>query len=179
MALRMRVTIKTTGNQVDALRTAADLRRELWLHCPVQVDPDHPLNGTHRDKAGQAYFEFATAAPGEVRRVIEQGPYAARVELAENPPLPGDECANCGNVAGPVQPIVCPNCGFRDISPCPICGEPIPRQSYTRIAGDLFRCAHCRNRVRLRFNNPMFLPDGSYNQPLVMVEEATAGHEVR
>jgi hypothetical protein len=32
--------------------------------------------------------------------------------------------------------------------------------------------------VRLRFNNPMFLSDGSYNQPLVVVEEAAAVHGI-
>jgi hypothetical protein len=50
---------------------------------------------------------------------------------------------------------------------------------YSRIAGDLFRCPHCKNRVRLRFNDPMILPSGDYNQPLVVVEEVTAAHEVR
>jgi hypothetical protein len=86
---------------------------------------------------------------------------------------------NCGNIAGKVQPAQCPSCGFQDISPCPICHTSVPRADYSRVAGDLFVCPSCRNRVRLRFNSPMFLPDGSYRQPLVVVEEAAVGHEVR
>jgi hypothetical protein len=175
----MRVTVRATADRAGELRTAADLRRDLWAHSPVEVDPDHPLHGTHRDQDGRAYFEFATDFPGEVRRVIEQYHYTDKVELTEAPPLPGGECVNCGNVTGPVQPAVCPNCGFRDITPCPICQQPVPRQLYSRIAGDLFRCPHCKNRVRLRFNDPMILPGGDYNQPLVVVEEVTAAHEVR
>jgi hypothetical protein len=35
-----------------------------------------------------------------------------------------------------------------------------------------------RAKCVLRFNSPMFLPDGSYNQPLVVVEEVIAVHEV-
>lgn len=175
----MRVTVKSTGDRVGELRTAANLRRDLWTHSPVEVDPDHPLNGTHRDEDGRAYFEFATEVPDQIRRVIEQYHCTDQVELTESPALPGEECANCGNVAGPALPTVCPSCEFRDISPCPMCGEEISRQSYTRITGDLFRCPHCKNPVRLRFNSPMFLLDGDYNQPLVVVEEVTAAHEIR
>jgi hypothetical protein len=178
MRIRMRATVRSTGDRVAELRTAASLRRDLWAHAPVEVDPDHPLYGTHRNNDGRAYFEFATEFPQEVRRVVEQYHYSDKVELTETPELPGEECANCGNVAGPVRPTVCPNCLFRDISPCPICSTEISRQSYTRISGDLFRCPHCKNVVRLRFNSPMFLADGSYNEPLVVVEEAKAVHEV-
>jgi hypothetical protein len=175
----MRVTIKPAGDRVGELQTAAEVRRNLWAHSPVEVDPDHPLHGTHRDAAGRAYFEFTTDFPDEVRRVIRQYHDTNGVELTEDRTLPGEECANCGNVAGPVQPAVCPNCGFQDISPCPICTQSVPRQSYRPIGGDVFRCSHCKNQVRLRFNDPMFLPDGSYNQPLVVVEEVTAAHEIR
>ena len=145
MPVRMRVTVKAKNDRASELKTAADVRRDLWAHSPVEVDPDHPLLGTHRDQDGRAYFEFATERPEEVRRVIEKYQYTNNVDLTETTTLPGEECANCGNVAGPLQLTVCPN---------------------------------CKNRVRLRFNSPMFLPDGSYNQPLVVVEEATAVHEV-
>jgi hypothetical protein len=111
--------------------------------------------------------------------VVARYHYAEKIDLTEPSTAPGEECVNCGNVAGPIRPTVCPNCGFRDISPCPICRTEVPRQSYTRISGDLYRCPQCKNRVRLRFNSPMFLPDGDYNQPLVVVEEATAAHEIR
>ena len=121
MSVRMRVTINAQADRASELRTAADVRRDLWAHSPVEVDPDHPLHGTHRDEDGRAYFEFATEFPKEVRRVIEEYKYTDKVELTETPTLPGEECANCGNVAGPVRPTVCPNCQFRDITPCPIC----------------------------------------------------------
>jgi hypothetical protein len=178
MPVRMRVTIKSKDDRASDLRVAANVRRDLWAHSPVEVDPDHPLHGTHRDQDGRAYFEFATEFPDEVHRVIKEYKYTDEVELSQTPTLPGEECANCGNVAGPLRPTVCPNCQFRDISPCPICSTEVSRQSYTLISGDLFRCPHCKNRVRLRFNNPMFLSDGSYNQPLVVVEEATAVHGI-
>jgi hypothetical protein len=179
MPVRMRVTVTPTGDRVGELQTAEEVRADLWVHAPVEVDPKYPLVGTHRDEAGRAYLEFVTEVPAEVRRVIAQGRNANRVALAENPSLPGQECLNCGNVAGPVQPSVCPNCGFRDIAPCPVCGEEVPRQLYSRVSGNLFRCPRCRNAVRFRFNSPMFLPNGDYNQPVVVVEEATVAHEIR
>jgi hypothetical protein len=178
MPVRMRVTIKAQNNRGCELKTAADVRRELWAHSPVEVDRDHPLRGTHRDEDGRAYFEFATEFPREVRRVIDAYNYSDKVDLTETPSLPGQECVNCGNVAGPARPTVCPNCQFRDITPCPACSEEVSRQSYFCISGDLFRCPQCKNRVRLRYNDPMFLPDGSYNQPLVVVEEAAAVHGI-
>ncbi len=104
MAVRMRVTINPRKDRASDLRVAADIRRDLWAHSPVEVDPDHPLPGTHRDPDGRAYFEFATELPDEVRRVIEEYKYTDKVELTETPGLPGEECANCGNVAGPLRP---------------------------------------------------------------------------
>jgi hypothetical protein len=179
MSNRMRVTIKKEdADRSRELRLAADVRRDLWAHSPVEIDPDNPLHGTHRDQNGRAYFEFSTDSPDDVHRVIEEYNYTGQVELTEALTVPGAECANCGNVSGPLQPSVCPNCQFRDISPCPICREEVSRQSYNAISGDLFLCPNCSNRVRLRFNNPMFLPDGRYNQPLVVVEKAMESHGV-
>ena len=178
MPVRIRATVKPTGDRVGEFQTAANVRRDFWAHSPVEVDPNHPLYGTHRDENGRAYFEFATAHPDEVRRVMEQYKYTDQVVLAETSALAGDECANCGNIAGPVPPTVCPNCQFRDISPCPICRKEVSRQSYSRVSGDLFQCPNCRERVRLRFNNPIILPDGSFNQPLVVIEEELAVHGI-
>ena len=168
--MRIRITVKSTGSRTDDLRLAADLRGVLWAHAPVEIDPDHPLHGTHRDQQGRAYIEFSTPFPDEVTRILKQYAYVDRVELQEAREPLGQACQSCGNIPGHVLPTVCPNCGFRDISPCPVCHHEIPRQQYTRIVGDLFRCPDCHNQVRLRFNNPMFISDGTYNQPLVVTQ---------
>jgi len=170
--MRMRITVRPTGDRTGDLRVAANVRRDLWAHSPVETDPDNPLQGTHRDDHERAYFEFSTGHPDEVRRVLADHDYAGRVELQVVREPVGQPCQNCGNVVGAVLPTVCPNCHFRDISACPFCHHEVPRQNYTRISGTLFRCPHCRNQVRLRFNEPMFLGDGTYNQPLVVVEQA-------
>jgi hypothetical protein len=166
----MRITVKPTGRRTDDVRIAADLRRDLWTQVPVEIDPDNPLQGTHRDEDGRAYFEFSTRSPDEVARVLQECGYADRVEVQEAQGPVGPACQNCGNVAGPVLPTVCPNCGFRDISPCPVCHLEVPRQLFTRITGDLFRCPRCHNQVRFRFNDPMFLGEGTYNPPLIVVD---------
>lgn len=176
--MRMRVTVLPTGDRANDLRVAASVRRDLWAHSPVEIDPDNPLRGTHRDERARAYFEFSTQCPEEVKRVLREHGHAHLVDLQEvNEPV-GEACQNCGNIAGPVFPTVCPNCNFRDISACPACHREVPRQNYTRIGGNLFRCPHCHSRVRLHFNEPMFVDDGTYNQPLVVVEQAD-GHEAK
>jgi len=177
--MRMRVTVNPTGDRVGEMRMASDLRRDLYAHAPVGVDPDYPLRGVHRDEAGRVYLEFATDSPTRVQQVLEQYDYGDKVTLAESTSSLGDECVNCGNVSGPILLTVCPNCQFRDITPCPICGQEISRPNYVRISADLFRCPNCDNQVRLRFNSPMVLLDGSYNPPLVVVQEVRAAHAVR
>lgn len=180
MRVRMRITVTKPGSRTDDLRIAANLRRTIWAHSPVEIDLKNPLHGTHCDRNGRAYFEFATEYPDKVRQVVDQQGYADQVELKESHERLEEECQNCGNIPRGSEelPTVCPNCGFRDISACPACQREIPRQQYTCLAGDLFRCPHCHNHVRLRFNSPMFLADGSYNQPLVVVDEVAAHHEV-
>jgi len=176
--MRMRITLTTNGERRAELATATDVRQEVWSRSVVQVDPDNPLYGFHRDEQGRAYFEFATQDPAQVLRVLQEGGYADRVQLGESPSLPGEECENCGNVAGPLLPTVCPNCDFRDISPCPACHHEVPRASYTPLGSRWLRCPHCGNRVRFRFNEPMFLSDGSFNPPLIVVDEVASRHEI-
>jgi DNA-directed RNA polymerase subunit RPC12/RpoP len=169
---RLRITITgTNGDRTDDLRKAAAVRRDLYAHSPVEVDPDGRANATFRNEKQQAYFELTTKYPDEVGRVLDRFKHSGYATVQEVTETPGPACENCGNVAGPVLPTVCPNCGFRDISPCAVCKAEIPRQQYDREAGDLHRCPN-GHRVRLAFNNPMFLPDGSYNQPLVVVRDA-------
>jgi hypothetical protein len=170
--MRFRVTVNPTGDRTHDLRVAARVRRDLWSRSPVEIDQDNPLHGTHRDERERAYFELSTPYPDEVTRVLHEHGYADQVEIREIREPVGQPCQNCGNVVGVVLPTVCPNCHFRDISACAICGDEVPRECYRRISGDLFRCPHCRNKVRLRFNDPLFLSDGTYNQPLVLVEPA-------
>jgi hypothetical protein len=147
-------------------------KRDLWTHAPVETDPDNPLHGTQREERERAYFEFSTRSPDEVTQVLREYGDADRVEVREICEPVGPACQNCGNVVGAVLLTVCPNCHFRDISACPVCHHEVPRQSYTRIRDDLFRCPQCHNQVRFRFNEPMFVDDGTYNPPLVVVEQA-------
>lgn len=176
--MRIRITILPTGDRINDLRVAGGIRRALSEHAPVEVAPDNPLHGTHRDEQERAYFEFSTRDPDTINRVLRESGYNGQVEVCEARDALGQPCQNCGNVAGTFLPTICPNCHFRDVSPCPFCHTEVPRESYTRISGDVFRCPRCRNQVRMRFNEPMFLDDGVYNQPLVVVEQAEV-HEVQ
>jgi hypothetical protein len=177
---RLRITIaRSDDDPAEDLRRAAAIRRDLYAHSPVEVDPDNPLHGTHRDREGRAYFQFVTAFPGEVERVLQRYGHAEYARISEQSETLGPACENCGNIAGPVLPTVCPNCGFRDVAPCPHCHREVPRQLYVRVDGDVFRCPECQHRVRLRFNSPMFAHDGSYIQPLIVVEPAVPLYENR
>ncbi len=167
---RIRITIAETGNRGEDLRVAARLRTDLWENSRVEAVANSPLRGTHFDENGRAYFEYATDFPGEVRDVLRAHEYGNLAVLNENPPPLGQACENCGNIAGPHLPLDCPNCRFRDITPCPICDQAVSRLDYIRLGGDLFRCPHCGNRVRLRYNEPMFDPTGLLRSPLVLVE---------
>jgi hypothetical protein len=175
---RFRITVINTPDRADQLRRANRIRETLVDHVRVRLDPVYPLQGIHRDEQGRAYFEFAAEDLQPVRIALAQAGHEDHSELMQPVEAPGDACANCGNIAGPILPSVCPNCGFRDISPCPICRCENPRESYERIAGNLFLCPTplhdgTRHRVRLSFNEPMFGQDGDYRQPLVIVREAT------
>lgn len=172
---KLRVTIKhNPQDSVDDLRIAARVRRDLWAHSPVEIDPDSPTHGTHRDEGRNAYFEFTTNYPDEVQRVIKEYGHEPLANVSTVKEDSGPECANCGNIAGPILPTVCPNCDFRDIAACPYCQREIARQSYLPVSGDLFKCPCCHRRVRLRFNDPLFDSKGHYNQPMVIVDKAEA-----
>ena len=65
---RIRLTIRHNPNDpADDLRYAARVRRDLWAHSPVEIDPDSRVHGTHRDAGRNAYFEFATEMPRRSR----------------------------------------------------------------------------------------------------------------
>ena len=70
---KIRITIHHNQNDpTNDLRIAAAVRRDLWAHSPVEVDPDGRVHGTHRDAESNAYFEFVTNYPEEVSRVLER-----------------------------------------------------------------------------------------------------------
>jgi hypothetical protein len=170
---RLRVTVSKGADPAEELRYAAMVRRNLWAHSPVDVDPDEPRYATHRDEQRRAYFELTTDMVQEVRRVIREYGHADRVALTEaSTEEKGPECLNCGNVAGPVFPTICPNCEMREITPCPYCRKEVPRQLYQPDSGDLFICPECRGRVRIHPNTEMFTEDGSYNPPLFLVKRS-------
>ena len=93
----------------DDLRWAARVRRDLWAHSPVEVDPDSPIHGTHRDTSRNAYFEFATARLSEVTRVLQEYGYDDRVTLEVGADTAGTQCVSCGNIS-PELFTVCPTC---------------------------------------------------------------------
>jgi len=179
---RYRVTISGGPEGIGQLRCATELRDELIDRGQVWVDPEFPLQGIHRNSEGMPYFEFTTTNREAISDVLNRAENGEHARLTETDEPLGEPCQDCGNIAGSVLPPVCPNCGFLDISPCPVCGENHARQNYEKISGNLFYCptrrGGVRHRVRLIFNEPMFRPDGRFNQPLVLVKEA-ASHAVR
>lgn len=177
---RVRVTIRHNPNDsADDLRLAARLRRDLWGRSLLDIDPDKPRTNTHRDQQRNAYFEFVTDRLPEVERVVNESGYAQRTKVEVIQQGGGSECVNCGNIA-PDLITVCPTCAFRDIDPCPYCGQEVARLAYVSLGGDVFRCPVCHRRVRFRFNDPVFDASGRYNPPLVRVTptEAPVGHDV-
>ena len=169
---RVRVTVKHNPvDPADDLRCAARVRRDLWAHSPVEIDPDSPRHGTHRDEQKNAFFEFATDRLQEVHRVLEEYGYTKRAQAIVVQDEKGSECVKCGNIT-PTLVTVCPICDFRDIAPCPHCNQEIPRLEYTPVIGDLFKCPMCHKRVRLRFQDPPSDGNGYYKQPLILVVPA-------
>lgn len=172
---RIRLTNRhNPDDPADDLRYAARVRSDLWAHSPIEIDPDSRVHGTHRDASRNAYFEFATDMLGEVERVIRDYGHSERVDRSVAEEDVGEECQNCGNIAGPVLPTVCPTCHHRDIDPCPKCGEEVPRQEYEKVSGDLFKCPRCGGRVRLHINPDLWRADRTLNEPVVVVENAEA-----
>jgi len=170
-----RVTIRIpphTDEPGKELEIAASIRRDLYAHGPIEIDPDAPEFSTLRDSDGWAYFVFTTAHQSAVKHLLDRFGYSDKIELIVAAADTGETCLNCGQPYEPMMPTVCLNCGFRDISPCPQCGEDIPRLAYIKIAGNLHRCPACVARVRMRFNDPLTEPNGHYAEPQVIVEDA-------
>ncbi len=129
---RYRIRIVNVPDRADQLRRATRLRGDLIDHAEVWLDPDHPLQGIHRDLEGHSYFEFAAENRKAIDRVLAGDGYSAYAELTEPKDPLGEPCQNCGNVAGPILPPQCPNCGFVDISCCPVAVH-TPNNLYSRF----------------------------------------------
>ncbi|MGO8752244.1 MAG: hypothetical protein ACLQNE_40410 [Thermoguttaceae bacterium] len=170
VTIRIAPDRKRPGNELDL---AAKIRRDLYAHGPIEIDPDSAEFSTRRDKDGWASFSFITAHHRFVYEILDRFGYRDKVELIVQAVDAAEMCLKCGKRYVPIMPTVCDDCGFRDISPCPRCGEEIPRGAYIRITGNLHRCPACAARVRLRFSDPLFEPNGQYAQPVVIVEEAS------
>jgi hypothetical protein len=179
---RFRVTIVNPAESTDQLRDATRLREDLIDRAQVWVDPKFPLQGIHRNAEKRPYFEFAATNRQVISTVLDRARDGEQAWLTEVDEPLGEPCQDCGNIAGPILPPECPNCGFLDISPCPVCGERSSRQHYEKIGGNLYYCPTrqdgLRHRVRLIFNEPMLRSDGRFNQPLVLVKEAI-DHAIR
>lgn len=177
---RIRITVRhNPDDPADDLLCAANIRRDLWAHSAVEIDPGSPLHGTHRDGSRNAFFEFATDRLPEVYRVLHEFGYTGRASVEVVQEGAGTECVNCGHIAH--EPLtICPNCQFRDIDRCPYCENEVARLAYLSLGGDVFQCPRCRHRVRFQFNEPLIDADGHYNQPLVRVvpTEAPVAHDV-
>jgi hypothetical protein len=166
----MRLTVRhNPEDPADDLNQVVRLRHDLWAHSPVEVDHGNPFCETRRDDARNAYFEFPTEFPDEVHRVLRDYGYDGRVTVEDRGEV-NLVCAKCGYLAGSVT--VCPNCGHRDIDPCPHCGREVAAERYESVAGDLFLCPECRGRVRLEFNPDLVNSDRSINSPVVLVHDA-------
>ena len=177
---RVRIVIKQDPKDAaEDLRCASRLRRDLWAHSPVEIDPDSPKHATQRDGDRNAYFEFATDRLPEVERVLREYGYNGRAKVEVIQEGSGTECVNCGFIA-PDLVTVCPKCHFRDIDRCPYCNNETARLAYTSVGGDVFKCPNCGRRVRFQFADPLLDDRGNYNQPLVRVNpaEAPVSHDV-
>jgi hypothetical protein len=166
----LRLTIKhNPSDPADDLRYASRLRRDLWAHSPIEIDPDSPAHRTRRDGEQNAYFEFTTNYDQLLEDLLRQYDREGRVTVQVVQHEIAFACLKCSYTATECV-TRCPRCGFRDISPCPYCNQEISRQAYLRQGGDLFKCPKCHRGVRLRFHEPLFDASGDYCEPMVVVE---------
>jgi hypothetical protein len=166
----IRLTIRHNPQDPNEdLKLDGKLRYDLWAHSRVVVDHLNPFTGTQQDPDGNFYFEFPTSFPEEVKRVLREYGYEGRVTMVGRGEA-GLVCANCGYFTGFFTK--CPNCGHRDIDPCPTCGHEVPRERYEHVSDDLYICPQCRRRVRLEINPNLCNEDGSFNEPMILVQDA-------
>ncbi len=163
-----RITIQATQKR-DALLAARRVR------VALEGAGARTVRGEFVRNDGRLYLEVPVGEPlpeqAKLREVA--GDVATISQETVDSQSPVDECLNCGNV--PESPFtVCPNCSFREITPCPICGGETPRTQYLSAGGSLFQCpiSTCHTRVRLAYNEPVWRDDGRYNEPAIVVTVA-------
>lgn len=69
-------------DRAENLRRISRIKRDLYSHSPVEVDPDDPRFATHRWQDGRAYFEFSTDFVNEARRVLQE--YGHNFDLSKH-----------------------------------------------------------------------------------------------
>ena len=80
---RYRIRIVNVPDRTDQLRRAIRVWQDLIEHDQVWLDPDHPLQGVHRDPEGHSYFEFAAESREAISGVLARDGYSAYTELTE------------------------------------------------------------------------------------------------
>lgn len=162
----VRYNIKTADKK-QALLAARKLR-QMFEDRGIAI-----VRGEYIRNDGRVYLDAAGemgVTDEEIQSYLGNDVILESEQIGESEPV--EECLNCGNV--PESPFTkCPNCGFQEISQCPSCGEGIPRTGYIPAGGNLFQCPHCRSLVRLAYNEPLWLDEGHYNEPPIVVSSAS------
>ena len=83
--MRIRIEIRRDENDPGKdLEIASSLRRDLWVHSPIEIDVDDPSVATRRTPdTGTAYFEFETEYPDEVTRIVREYAYTNFVNVVQ------------------------------------------------------------------------------------------------
>ena len=85
--MRLRIIVNKNEDPARDLEIAADFRRDLWAHSPVEYDLDDPSVKTRRTvDTHTAYFEFDTEFPDEVARIVREYNYTERLRVEELTP---------------------------------------------------------------------------------------------
>lgn len=166
------------GDRKDTLRAASRARLHVRDRLGEQAQ-NAPLRGVHWLPGDRAYFDLNVPSIKEAEEALSDleidGQPVPSIAVQPAPAVYGDPCVNCGNIAGRSTPPVCPNCNFREISPCPNCKHDISRTEYIPVVGSVFKCPNCSDHVRLTYNEPMFDRNGDYRSPLILIERAEEG----
>ncbi len=165
---QIRITVRNIPRRAGET-CISTVRRDFLSYWPLEIDLDDPFH-VRQDDGDQFYFEFTTEKLEQavIQFLRERGhePYV-QVDAQEHA---APDCIQCGFPRGVTTK--CPNCGFRDITPCPACAREVPRDHYLSVAEDFFLCPHCHQQVWLGFALPANDGDASVNEPMIVVHSA-------